>query len=184
MENTAALTLLVRLCHHRWAIPVLAELHRAGGGSKFITLTFRLSCSKGALANTLARLIGLGWIERNPGDGHPMRPEYILTRQGKRLAPGCARLHALLKRTRTEDVLLRKWSLPIALAMHRGCARFTELRSALPTITNRALTLALKELQHAGIAARTVYEDHPPRIEYQLAPRGRRVADRLTSMPR
>lgn len=184
MDHATALKLLVRLCHHRWAIPILAEMHRAGGGSKFITLSVRLSASKGALANTLARLNDLGWVERNPGYGHPMRPEYVLTREGKRLAPWCARIHAMLKRTGTEDALLRKWSLPIALAMHHGCTRFAELRDALPAITSRALTLALKELQRAGIARREVRDAYPPSVEYQLAARGRRVAARLMPLPK
>jgi DNA-binding HxlR family transcriptional regulator len=178
------LGLLVRLCHHRWAIPILAELHHGGDGAKFVTLTFRLGVSKSALSATLAHLIDLGWVTRNPGYGHPMRPEYILTRAGKRLAPWCARVHTLLKRTRTEDALLRKWSLPIAFAMHRGATRFAELRDSLPTITSRALALALKDLQRAEITVRRVEDDCPIRIEYRLAQSGRRVAAALASLRR
>jgi len=182
-DHEHSLRLLMLLCHHRWAIPVLAELQRSGGGSKFITLTFRLKVSKSSLASTLARLIDLGWIERNPGYGHPMRPEYILTRSGTKLAPWCAGIYATLKRLRAEDALLRKWSLPIALALHHGCSRFAELRSALPDITSRALTLTLTELIDAGVTKRRVHDDAPPRVEYQLAPAGKRLGEKLRSLP-
>ena len=43
---------LAVLFHHRWAVPILAELHGSGGG-KFVTLVARLSISRDSLTNTL-----------------------------------------------------------------------------------------------------------------------------------
>lgn len=158
---------LTALFHHRWSVAVLAELHRGGGG-KFVTLVNRLSISRDSLRRTLDSLIAQGWVVRNPGHGHPMRPEYILTASGQRLAPWCARFCCLLKVSGIEDVGLRKWSMPIALALRKGRRRFSELKSFLPGLTARALTLALKELHAAGLVERHVSDGYPPATYYQL----------------
>jgi len=155
------------LFHHRWSAAVLAELHRCGG-CKFITLVNRLSISRDSLRRTLDALMTQGWVLRNPGHGHPMRPEYILTPSGARLAPWCARVCAVLRAAGIEEVGFRKWSMPIALALHRGRRRFSELRSFLPGLTARALTLALKELSGVGVIERHVSDGFPPTTYYQL----------------
>ena len=55
-----------------------------------------------------------------------------------------------------------------ALAADR---RFSELRGALPGVSPRALTLALKALADAGMVERTVLASYPPRTVYRLADR-------------
>ena len=70
---------LVALCHHRWSLPVLAEIGRTRG-TRFATLTGRLGVTGESLRRTLAYLQEEGLVERNPGYGHPLRPEYLLTR--------------------------------------------------------------------------------------------------------
>ena len=60
----------VALFHHRWAVPVLAELHRGAGGAKFVTLVNRLGIGRDSLRRTLAALIERGWVMPNPGHGH------------------------------------------------------------------------------------------------------------------
>ncbi len=72
-------------------------------------------------------------------------PEYVLTRSGEVAARRCAKL---LESVDEDEVLLRKWSLPILAALTQP-ARFSELRAALPGVTPRALALALKDLQGA-----------------------------------
>ena len=66
---------LVALCHHRWSLPVLAEIGRTRG-SRFATLTGRLGVTGESLRRTLAYLQEKGLVERNEGYGHPLRPEY------------------------------------------------------------------------------------------------------------
>jgi DNA-binding HxlR family transcriptional regulator len=81
-----------------------------------------------------------------------------------------------------EDVGLKKWSLPV-LAELEEPRRFSELRAALPEATPRALTLALKDLQAAGLVTRTVRDDYPPAVVYDATPAGRPIvsaARRLT----
>jgi DNA-binding HxlR family transcriptional regulator len=152
---------LVSLCHHRWSLPVLAEIGRTGG-SRFAGLTGRLGVTGESLRRTLAYLQVEGLVDRNPGYGHPLRPEYLLTDGGREIAPRARKLHAAL--AGREDVGLKKWSLPVLAELDEP-RRFSELRAALPA-TPRALTLALKDLESAGLVHRTVTTDRPPRVRY------------------
>lgn len=172
------------LTHNRWALPALAELHRAGGGAKLITLANRLDVARGTLRRTLAALADDGWVMPNPGYGHPMRPEHILTDSGRAIAPHCQRVYRLLRRLDAEEPGLRKWVLGITTAVAGGAIRFSAIRNANPPITARALTLALKQLQQAALIERTVYDEYPPAVEYRLTPRARRLAAAATDLAR
>ena len=89
--------------HHRWTAPILAELHRTNG-AKFITLVGRLSIPRETLIRTLRVLIRSGWVRRNPGHGHPLRPEYLPTARGRTLGGACERLMFELRRRDLEGV--------------------------------------------------------------------------------
>ncbi len=117
---------------------------------------------------------------RNPGVGHPMRPEYMLTEEGHEAGPAVAALITALRERDLEEVALRKWSLPVLHALSRGQRRFSQLKIALPGITPRALTLALKDLLNARLIERTVTHDYPPGVTYRLTRRARRIALMLT----
>ena len=166
---------LAILFHRRWAVPVLAELHR-GRGAKFVTLVSRLGISRDVARQTLDALVEHHWVKRNPGYGHPMRPEYLLTARGAKLAPACARLLGTLRRLGLERVGLRKWTLPVVLAIRGSGTRFNELKGVLPGITARALTLALKSLEEASLVERSIADGHPPYSTYRLTRRGRNLA--------
>jgi DNA-binding HxlR family transcriptional regulator len=153
---------LIALCHHRWSAPVLAELGQTRG-TRFVVLANRLGVGRTSLRRTLDALVGLGLVRRNPGYGHPLRPEYLLTPEGEEAAVRCERLLAAVDGNR--DVVLRKWSLPVLVALGRQ-ARFSELRDALPGVTARALALALKDLERAGLVDRRVEETYPPTAVY------------------
>jgi DNA-binding HxlR family transcriptional regulator len=163
---------LTVLCHHRWSLPILAQLYLERG-AKFVTLAHRLGVSRDSLRRTLAALIEHGLLKRNPGYGHPMRPEYVLTPAGARLAPWCHRLVRALRALRLEPSVLRKWSLPVLAVLYAGRARFSDLKSALPGITPRALTLTLKDMETAGLIQRRVLSEYPPATCYQLTTRSR-----------
>jgi DNA-binding HxlR family transcriptional regulator len=158
---------IIALFHHRWAAPVLAELHRSKG-SRFVTLTNRLGLGRESLRRTLTALIDAGLVMKNPGYGHPLRPEYVLTERGRAVAPACARLIDALERLDANGVGLKKWSMPAVLALADGECRFSELRKRLPEVTPRALTLALKDLASVGLVERRVTGDYPPATIYRL----------------
>src|ERR671932_2722006 len=104
---------LIALFHHRWSAAVLAELRRTRG-TRFVVLSKSLGVGRESLRRTLDALIELGLVRRNPGYGHPLRPEYLLTRRGERVAERCATLLALLDGD--AEVALKKWSLPVLVA--------------------------------------------------------------------
>ena len=168
---------LIALFHHRWAAPVLAELERQKG-SRFAALAAMLGLGRESLRRTLDALIALGLVARNPGYGHPLRPEYALTARGEPVARRCRRLLEAVGDER--EVLLRKWSLPVLVAL-RGAGRFSELRDGLPGITPRALALALKDLQRAGLVERVVDESaYPPTVAYAATPAAKPLQRMLT----
>jgi DNA-binding HxlR family transcriptional regulator len=162
---------LTDLTHHRWTLPVLAEIERTRG-SRFATLAGRLGVSGESLRRTLAWLVEAGLVTRNPGYGHPLRPEYVFTDRGARLGPPTQRLVEALRGY--QEVGLKKWSLPVLAELDEP-RRFSELRAALPDATPRALTLALKDLRAAGLVTRTVMDDYPPSVVYETTPAGRPI---------
>ena len=160
---------LIDLFHHRWAPPALALLG-VRGGARFVELQRRLGVGRESLRRALDRLVELGYVTRNPGYGHPLRPEYVLGARGRRAAQLALRvLHA-----GDPETLLHKWSVPV-LAELADERRFSELRAALPGVTPRALALALQELESAGLLRREIRATRPPSTAYRPTAAGRRV---------
>ena len=75
-----------------------------------------------------------------------------------------------------------RWKCLILFHLRHRTLRFSELRRSLPGITQRMLTLALRELEDGGLVQRTVYAEVPPRVEYQLTARGRTMEPILVAM--
>jgi DNA-binding HxlR family transcriptional regulator len=167
---------LVALFHHRWAAPALAILAERGG-ARFAELQRKLGVGRESLRRALGALLELDLVRRNPGYGHPLRPEYLVTAAGKEAGAACARL---LASTRNPDLLLRKWSVP-TLALLDEPRRFSELRAALPAVTPRALALALKDLEEGGLVARKVLTTRPPSTVYRASRTGRRLRGLLSN---
>ena len=61
-----------------------------------------------------------------------------------------------------------RWKLIILCNLEDGKLRFSELKNIICNITERMLTLHLRELEADGIIKRTVYAEVPPRVEYEL----------------
>ena len=75
-----------------------------------------------------------------------------------------------------------KWSvLVIALLGEQGM-RFTELRRSIEGISQRMLTLTLRQLERDGLVSRTVHATVPPRVDYALTSLGRSVLEPLTAL--
>ncbi len=83
------------------------------------------------------------------------------------------------------DVLSRvgdKWSVLIVTVLGDGRKRFSELRRRIEGISQRMLTLTLKDLERDGLVTRTVYPTIPPRVEYDLTPLGRTLLDPIMAL--
>lgn len=65
-----------------------------------------------------------------------------------------------------------KWSLLVVGTLRAERLRFTELQRHIPGISQRMLTLTLRQLERDGLITRTVYAEVPPRVEYELTPLG------------
>jgi DNA-binding HxlR family transcriptional regulator len=65
-----------------------------------------------------------------------------------------------------------KWSLMIIGSLNRGPLRFSALQAVIGGISQRMLTLNLRQLERDGLISRTVYAEVPPRVEYQLTELG------------
>lgn len=174
---------LAAFFHHRWAAPVLADLERSGG-ARFSPLAGRLGVGRDSLRRTLDALLAAGWARHNPGHGHPLRPEYLPTMAGARLGRAAAGLLAALHALGLQEAALRKWWLPLVHAIGPDERRFSELLQDLPGLTPRALALALRDLDAAGLVRRVVVEGWPPRTAYRLAAAGRRLRDPLQEVAR
>jgi DNA-binding HxlR family transcriptional regulator len=77
---------------------------------------------------------------------------------------------------RTGDILARlgdKWTILLLMVLGDRRMRFTELHRTITGISQRMLTVTLRNLEHDGILIRTVYPTIPPRVEYELSDRGR-----------
>ena len=61
-----------------------------------------------------------------------------------------------------------KWKCIILYHLVDGPRRFGELRRAVPQITQRMLTLALREMEADGLVNRDVHQVVPPHVEYSL----------------
>ena len=164
---------LIKLFHHRWAPPALVVFGERGG-VRFVELQRRLGVGRESLRRALDALIELRLVRRNPGYGHPLRPEYVLVPSADAAAEMAKRVLAAAD----PDVLLRKWSVPVLAELGAG-RRFSELHAALPGVTPRALALALSGLEQAKLVRREVLPTRPPSTVYRPTARGRRVQDVL-----
>ena len=65
-----------------------------------------------------------------------------------------------------------KWSLLLIATLRGDRLRFSELLRHIPGISQRMLTLTLRQLERDGLVTRTVHAEVPPRVEYELTERG------------
>lgn len=66
--------------------------------------------------------------------------------------------------------------------MHEGKLRYGELRKRLVGISERMLIAKLKELEQDKLVNRIVYQQVPPKVEYELTALGRSLENILILM--
>lgn len=80
------------------------------------------------------------------------------------------------------DIIGGKWKVLIIYHLQHSTKRFNELRRDLPDITQRMLTLQLKELVRDGLIHRFDYQEVPPKVEYSLTEQGQTLLPMLQAM--
>ncbi|MCB4797726.1 winged helix-turn-helix transcriptional regulator [Neotamlana laminarinivorans] len=67
-----------------------------------------------------------------------------------------------------------KWKTVILFHLINKTLRYNELRKEMPTVTERTLSLQLKNLEEDGLIKRKVYTSKPPlKVEYSLTDFGK-----------
>ncbi len=171
MPSTVSLRDLAALGRNRWAGPVLADL-AAHNGARFVELLHRLNLPRDSLARTLEAAKAAGWVAPNAGHGHPLRPEYVLTPEGARLAVAAASIDAVKTALGLPPGALTRWSLPLIRSIDLGHSRFNALARTLAPATPRALSQGLRNLADNDLVTRDLIDDYPPVSRYGLTPGG------------
>ncbi|MBD2073326.1 helix-turn-helix transcriptional regulator [Phormidium sp. FACHB-592] len=70
------------------------------------------------------------------------------------------------------NIIGGKWKLPILTLFFQETKRYGELRQPLPGVTERMVTMQLRELERSGIVQRKVYAEVPLKVEYSLTALG------------
>jgi DNA-binding HxlR family transcriptional regulator len=72
----------------------------------------------------------------------------------------------------TLDVIGGKWKTLILCHLTYGAKRTSELKKSMPEITQKMLTQQLRELEEDGVITRTVFNQVPPKVVYELSELG------------
>jgi|ERR1700677_352774 len=78
-----------------------------------------------------------------------------------------------------------KWSIFILLTLEKFPgyrARFSELERAIPGISQRMLTLTLRNLERDGLVRRELFPEVPPRVEYEITRLGKSLLQPLQGL--
>jgi len=75
-----------------------------------------------------------------------------------------------------------KWKPLIIWYLAENTMRFSELKRALPNITQKMLTQQLRALEESGLVNRHIYAVIPPKVEYSLTSAGKSLLPILKSL--
>ncbi|MFJ7744486.1 winged helix-turn-helix transcriptional regulator [Peribacillus sp. NPDC097295] len=82
----------------------------------------------------------------------------------------------------TLEVLGGKWKCVILCHLTHGKKRTNELKRLMPNITQKMLTQQLRELEKDGVINRIVYNQMPPKVEYELSEYGQSLESILQAL--
>src|SRR5881396_1822300 len=80
------------------------------------------------------------------------------------------------------ELIGKRWTGAIVDALLLGERRFSEITQAVPEISDRLLSMRLRELEGAGIVARRVLEGSPVRVEYGLTDKGAALEPAISAL--
>ncbi|MFE2039440.1 winged helix-turn-helix transcriptional regulator [Streptomyces sp. NPDC059477] len=80
------------------------------------------------------------------------------------------------------DRIADKWSLLVIALLDTRRLRFTELRREIDGVSQRMLTVTLRQLERDGLVERTVHPVVPPRVDYELTSLGKTLHATIQSL--
>jgi len=90
----------------------------------------------------------------------------------------CARFHHAV------ELIGRRWTGAIIVALAAGYERYSDVRDAIPGLSDRMLCDRLRELEGAAIVERMVDASTPVNVRYRLTPKGRALGPVLDAISR
>ena len=96
----------------------------------------------------------------------PARPAKQPIRRPNIESPLCPIFHDAV------ELIGRRWNGAILYVLMRGERRYHELLAAIPNLSDRVLTMRLKELESAGLISRSVEPGPPVKVSYALTSAG------------
>jgi DNA-binding HxlR family transcriptional regulator len=83
------------------------------------------------------------------------------------------------------ELVGKRWTGAILIVLiEQGPLRFSEVKQAVPDLSDRLLSERMKELESEGIVQRHVIDDTPVRVEYALTPKGRALEPAVHALKR
>lgn len=82
----------------------------------------------------------------------------------------------------TLELIGGKWKPLIIWYLAENTMRFSELKRALPNITQKMLTQQLRALEESGLVNRHIYAEIPPKVEYSLTSAGKSLLPILETL--
>ncbi|TDD46586.1 transcriptional regulator [Nonomuraea terrae] len=80
------------------------------------------------------------------------------------------------------DRIADKWSLLVIALLDCQSLRFTQLRREIDGVSQRMLSVTLRQLERDGLVTRTVHPVVPPRVDYALTPLGRTLHQTIKAL--
>ncbi len=90
--------------------------------------------------------------------------------------PVCRTISTLLSR------IGDKWTVLVVSTLGEGSRRFNELRREIPSVSQRMLTLTLRNLERDGLVSRVVTPTIPPRVDYALTELGKSLQKPISAL--
>jgi DNA-binding HxlR family transcriptional regulator len=91
--------------------------------------------------------------------------------------PACCSLYH-----RAVELVGKRWTGAILFVLLDGSARFSEIKTLVPELSDRLLSERMKELEAEDIVVRHVIDETPVRVEYELTEKGRALEPALRSL--
>src|SRR5438477_13198915 len=82
------------------------------------------------------------------------------------------------------EILGAKWTAVLVHDLSEGPRRFSELEHSCRGISPRTLSERLRWLEEEGVVNRHSYAETPPRVEYELTPKGLALLPVIEAMRR